>query len=167
MAFTIKTLARLGSSQTNDIPTQWSYNSDVDSIADMFQANYFDESGDVFQVGDFINARGAFGEVDLFHIVGIFPVMISSVITGLAGPPKFIIVLGGSITTTGGAQESLIIPGAQVSDLGFAQIEIPSPSAPNVSVRAADIKAPGTMQVNFTEDALSDTQVHFFILRAA
>lgn len=166
MAFDNKGFARLGSSQTNEVPTSWSYKSNDDEIADMYQFGYFNARINDFQIGDQINITDSADQADIFVVEDFNSgdVGVGSILTGDAGHFSHITIAAGEHTTLGGMpSESFLVPGILLTDLVIGSIELPNPAGNELI--AIRIKDPGEVELSFQVDPGTQAVVTYMILR--
>jgi len=166
MAFDNKGFARLGSSQTNEVPTSWSYKSNDDEIADMYQFGYFNARINDFQIGDQINITDSADQADIFVVEDFNSgdVGVGSILTGDAGHFSHITIAAGEHTTVGGMpSESFLVPGILLTDLVIASVKVPSPAT--IELRGVGIKVAGEIELGFSVDPGNLTIVTYMVLR--
>jgi len=154
MAFERKNFVRIGSSQTNGVPTAWQYISGVDESIDIITSIYFLEVADILQPGDAIFITDSLGVSDLYAVQAVSPgvfVLLNSITTGDAGPASHIVVAGGEYTTVGGGLlENIPVPGITIADIVSSTIKVPNPAG--LEVRSTGIKVDNEIELTFSVD---------------
>ena len=167
MAFERKNFVRIGSSQTDGVPTVWSYDSNDDLASDIPGNNvYFAEVRIFLQLGDHINIRGSDGVVDIFNVFFLAPefVAVRSVITGDAGPASHIVVAGGEYTTVGGGlTESIPVPNINITDIVSSTIKVPNPAG--LEIRSTGIKVDEEIELTFSVDPGTIAEISYQVFR--
>jgi hypothetical protein len=160
MAFDSNKIARIGSSQTTQIPTIWQYISSSDTINTISADGYFNEIIDRLQIGDRIfivdSANKSAGLIVQSFLGG-------TVKTESDGPGEFKVVAGGTHLTTGGsATESFPVSGVLVSDVTLVTMNTPGAATTiNRSIALA-----GAVEVAFNVDPTNNTIVNYMVFRA-
>ena len=127
MAFERKNFVRIGSSQTNEVPTMWQYKSTTDQLDDIVDPNYFVEVSNILQVGDGIFVTGSDPSSDLLGVEFISVgqvVVVTSIVSGLAGSPISIIKFASTFVAPGGSTTFTIpVTGVLQNDIAMAQMK--------------------------------------------
>ena len=164
MAFERNQIARMGSSQTNGLPTGWMYKPTIDTLVDIKVPSYFNDFRPNFVEGDYIFVQDPVFNVDiltaLIDVGG--NIIVTSYVSGAAGGMEAVAKIAGTVTTVGGsATETISVPGINTFDRPVVMIKVPGNGT--VYLRSADITSLDEIDLTFNEDPLASTQVNYIV----
>lgn len=159
MSFERKNFVRIGSSQTNGVPTVWQYISGDDVFTDILVDTYFLEIVDILQPGDAIFITDAFGVSDFYAVQAVSPgafVLLRSVnLTEFTG----------TFTTPGGSTTvNIPVIGVNSAQLSFVQVK--TQGVAGVFVEASSAGS-DLITVEFNVDPGPATVVKYQVMRDA
>lgn len=168
MAFERKNFVRIGSSQTNEVPTIWQYKSTTDQLDDIVDPNYFVEVSDILQVGDGIFVTGSDPSSDLLGVEFIAVgqvVVVTSIVSGLAGSPVRIIKFASTFIPVGGSATFTIpITGVLQNDIAITQMK--EQGIPGIRIESAATVVDGIdIELN-VDPAGTPTIISYEVLRS-
>ena len=166
MAFERKNFVRIGSSQTNGVPTQWQYKSTTDTVAQISDSAYFLEVATDLQIGDgiFITGTGPVSDLLAVVFIDLSNVVVNSITTGTAGQASHIIIAGGEFNTPGGdLVETIVVLNTLPTDIAFVAIK--DTFVTGLTISRAEQKT-NSIDVFFDADPLTSTVLYFQVLRS-
>jgi len=139
VAFERKNFVRIGSSQTNEVPTMWQYRSTTDTLDDIIDPNYFVEVSGILQVGDGIFVTSSEPSSDLLGVEFIAAgqiVVVTSIVSGLAGSPISIIKFASTFIPPGGSA-TFTIPETGVLQNDIVMTQMTEQGIPGIRIESA------------------------------